>query len=694
MSREDRARDDVIEGPRAPSSPEDAVAAAHELCARCEWTAAYDLLVAADARGALDGAGLELLADCARWAGLLAQVPEFLERAYHAYAGDDPRAAARAALGLCYAHLDACAPAQGAAWWRRADELIAGIPEGPEHGLHAWFSGRERGNQGDLEGHEACARRALEIGRRHGDRNVEALALIDLAHVAAIRGESTRALDLLDGATALALGGEIGILETGLVFCNAIFACRARGAWDRAQEWTSSSTRWVSRTRVSYFPGLCRVHRAEVLRVRGELDAAECEAQEAARLLRAAIPRWLALACVELGEIRRRLGDLAGALEAYREVLAAGWDPQPGLALLMLAQGDAAGAHRALERFCGRRVPTLHCEDKAGLLKARVTVALAAGAPAVAEAAAAELVRLAAGDAVPWDRACAAQAQGELALARGDAGEAIARLHDARAQWAEVEAPYEQAACGMLAGRAMLEAGDVLGATLELEAARGIFARLGAARDREACEALLARAAGGSAEAVAEPEAREAAPAKAAAALVREGDVWAVAFDGATLRVKDGRGPRYLARLLAEPERDFLALDLAGGEGAPEGDAGEILDPQARAAYRARLTDLRAELDEATGHNDRGRVERCQAEIDALTAQLVEAVGLGGRARRAGDARERARQSVTKALKAVIRRIADEHEALGRYLSATIRTGILCRFDPDPGRPVHWRVEE
>jgi len=115
MNREERVRqEDVIESTPAPSSPEDAVAAAHELCARCEWTAAYDLLLDADARGALDGAGLELLADCARWAGRLAQVPEFLERAYHAYAGADARAAARTALGLCYAHLDACAPAQGA----------------------------------------------------------------------------------------------------------------------------------------------------------------------------------------------------------------------------------------------------------------------------------------------------------------------------------------------------------------------------------------------------------------------------------------------------------------------------------------------------------------------------------------------------------------------------------------------------
>ncbi len=105
------------------------------------------------------------------------------------------------------------------------------------------------------------------------------------------------------------------------------------------------------------------------------------------------------------------------------------------------------------------------------------------------------------------------------------------------------------------------------------------------------------------------------------------------------------------------------------------------------------MTDPQIELEEASQHHDLARSERCRAEMDAITSQLVAAIGLGGRARRIGDPNERARQSVTKAIRGTIRRIATSHEPLGRYLSNTIRTGITCCFDPDPGRPMAWRVE-
>ena len=270
-------------------TPDEPAAAARALGERCDWQAAYDLLCAADTRGELDAEALELWAECARWVGHNERVVELFERAHHAYASDS-REAARTALSLCYTHMDVCEPSLAASWWHRADELIASLPEGPEHGLHAWFAGRARGDAGDIDGHEKHAQHALEIAQRCGDRNVEALALIDLGHVATARGRSTQALELLDRATALALGGEIGVLETGLVYCNAIVAYRARGEWDRAQQWTHSASRWVARVQVSYFPGLCRVHRAEVLRIRGELAAAESEAQEAVSPLRYPCP--------------------------------------------------------------------------------------------------------------------------------------------------------------------------------------------------------------------------------------------------------------------------------------------------------------------------------------------------------------------------------------------------------------------
>jgi hypothetical protein len=232
---------------------------------------------------------------------------------------------------------------------------------------------------------------------------------------------------------------------------------------------------------------------------------------------------------------------------------------------------------------------------------------------------------------------------------------------------------------------------DTLGAKLELKAARGIFEQIGAVLDRKICDKLLEAP---DRHPLAGTGPRKGSIPAAEAWLHREGDIWSIHFEGSTLRLKDGKGPRYLARLLSEPEGDLLALDLAtNGQGAPVGDAGVILDAQARKAYRARLSGLRAEVDEADRYNDFERSRRCRAEIEALTSELSKAVGLGGRTRRAGAHAERARQSVTKALRGTIRRIADAHPPLGRYLNNTIHTGIFCRFDPDPGKQVHWRIE-
>ena len=224
-----------------------------------------ELLTREDAEGNLDENGLELLADCARWAGRGELLVDPLERAHRGFvASGDRYGAARTALGLCNAHADVCNEDLAGAWWHRASDLLEDLDESSIHGLHAWFLSRRLAGQGDQEGQEREARRALEVARRQGDRNVEALALIELAHVATVRGETSAVSDALERATSLALSGEIGLMESGMVFCSAIWSSRSRGDWNRAQQWTDSANRWVDRTRVSYFPALCKVHRAEV----------------------------------------------------------------------------------------------------------------------------------------------------------------------------------------------------------------------------------------------------------------------------------------------------------------------------------------------------------------------------------------------------------------------------------------------
>jgi tetratricopeptide (TPR) repeat protein len=683
---------------RAPEQT--CTAKARALGQQNDWQGAFELLASADARGELVASGLEFAAECARWAGKNELVVDLLERSHRAYVAKvDQPGTVRTALLLCYTHMDSGEKSLAGSWWQRADAMILDVPEGPEHALHAWFAGRACGEQGDLEAQRTFAQKALEISLRHGDRNVEALALIDLALVATHRGQSSEALALLDRATALALGGELGVLESGIVFCNAIIACRSRGEWDRAVQWTNSANRWVARVQVSYFPGLCRVHRSEVLRVRGELAAAESEAQEAVRLLAAGIPRWVSMAHTELGEIRRRRGDLEGAADAFRSAREKGWDPQPALAQLLLDQGDGISAHRSLERYCRSDVSTLISCDRANLLRVQVSAAIAAQEWGVAEQAARDLEVLAGDDSLAWDRAVCAQAQGELALAQGDLARAVDQLQVARTIWGTLDVPYELASSSFLLGKALAAEEDRHGAALEFEAALGIYDRLGAGRDRDRVAKELALFVESSARKGACPHTvqlgQQAAAAGGEASLCREADFWTWDFEGRVLRVQDSRGVSYLALLLGEPGRDRLALDLASGGPAPlQQDAGEgVLDAEARASYRRRIEELREDLDEAERHDDLGRTEKLRAELDTLTQELTAALGLGGRSRRLDPTQERARQSVTKAIRTAIRKLGDEHESLGRYLSNTIRTGTVCRFDPDPGRPVNWRIQ-
>jgi hypothetical protein len=198
-----------------------------------------------------------------------------------------------------------------------------------------------------------------------------------------------------------------------------------------------------------------------------------------------------------------------------------------------------------------------------------------------------------------------------------------------------------------------------------------------------------------------------------AAALRREGDVWRVEFEGRTRFVKDAKGLRHLALLLDNPGVEFHAVDIVGaadggavrgganvaGDGdvaarrAGDGDAGALLDPQAKREYRARLEDLRADIEEAEAFNDPERAARAREEMEFIARELSSAVGLGGRDRRAASNAERARVNVTRAVKGVIRRIAAEDESLGRELETTVHTGYFCRYEPDPRRPVAWQVD-
>ncbi|HKA97438.1 MAG TPA: hypothetical protein VKD66_14320 [Streptosporangiaceae bacterium] len=213
---------------------------------------------------------------------------------------------------------------------------------------------------------------------------------------------------------------------------------------------------------------------------------------------------------------------------------------------------------------------------------------------------------------------------------------------------------------------------------------------------------------------------KEVSPAEVAAArdasgnlFRREGEYWTVRYEGSVTWLKDGKGLRYLAQLLSDPGREYHAVDLAAADSqtarsAPPagqawaggelrvrpdlGDAGAMLDAQAKAAYQARLGELAAELEEAERCNDPGRAATAAAERDFLIGELARAVGLGGRDRRAASHAERARLNVTRAIRAAMDNLARANPSLGRHLAVTIRTGRYCSYTPDPRAPITWEL--
>ncbi|MFN2431442.1 MAG: adenylate/guanylate cyclase domain-containing protein [Gemmatimonadota bacterium] len=449
---------------------------------RRAWREAFDRLQAVDASEPLEPSHLEQLAEAAWWTGRLQACIDTLERAYagHVTAGTRRRAAFVAwLLARDYGHK--LCPALASGWFSRAERILAEEPEGPEHGyLELAHAGIARG-RGDLDDALAHGARACEIGGRFGSRDLQALGLHDQGYVRILQGRVQEGLALLDEATAAAVGGELGPRATAAIYCNTITACRDLADFRRAGEWTEAAKRWCDRQAISGFPGVCRIHRAEVFRLRGAWRDAEAEARRACEELKDFALDVASEGFYEIGEIRLRIGDLAGAAQAFHQADELGREPEPGLSMLRLAEGNVeaavAGIGRALADESWDRLA------RARLLPAAVEIALAAGDLAAGETGAAELEQAATTFGTPAFEALALAARAAVHLEREEAGAALPALRRALRLWRELEAPYEAARARMLLGRAFRMQGDEDAARRELQAARGAFERLGAALD-------------------------------------------------------------------------------------------------------------------------------------------------------------------------------------------------------------------
>ncbi len=466
------------------------VGLAREAAERSDWTEVYDLLRDTDP-SQLEARDLEVLADAAWW---LCRVEESLEVRRKAYAGyasaGDERRAAYNAWMLSTEFQYVGRPSLSAGWLTRAQRHLSGEPECVERGYLVLSEAEAAEARGDLDGAVARAHEMVEIGRRCRSPEVVALGQTILGRLLVANGRTAEGLALLDEAMCDVLAGEHEGMVTGWVYCLAVAVCFDLADLRRASEWNDAAMAWCATLPAGTpFHGLCRVHHVELIGLGGDWAGASTEADRACRELMAYHPNMAGESYYVAGEIRRRMGDLTAAEEAFRRAHELGREPQPGLSLLRLAQGNAAAAAAALRSsLAGGGGSAL---GRARLLAAQVEVALASGDVEGARAARDELCAIAGASGSALLEAMAATADGAVQLAGHDPAGPLERLRAARALWLELALPYEAARARVLLAAACRAAGDEETARLELGAARSVFERLGSAADVRSVDDLL-----------------------------------------------------------------------------------------------------------------------------------------------------------------------------------------------------------
>jgi DNA-binding CsgD family transcriptional regulator/tetratricopeptide (TPR) repeat protein len=348
----------------------------------------------------------------------------------------------------------------------------------------------EHASSGDFEAAYATAAEAAAIGERFGDQDLVALAVMEQGQSLVEQGRTGEGLRLVDETMVAVTAGELSPIVAGIVYCSTIAFCRGVYELRRGREWTAALTRWCERQpEMVAHRGLCLVHRAEIMTLEGAWrDALEELRGLGERFGQGVLnQRALGHAAYQQGDVHRLRGELGAAEAAYRAASRLGREPQPGLALLRLAQGDGDAAAAAIRRALGERTQPL---ERAALLPAAVEIMLAGADVEAARRAAGELQEVAERQGSDALEAMAAQAQGAVALAEGDARAALVALRRAWRAWQELEAPYEAARIRVLVGLACRGLGDRDGEEMELDGARRVFEQLGARPDLAGVEAL------------------------------------------------------------------------------------------------------------------------------------------------------------------------------------------------------------
>jgi DNA-binding NarL/FixJ family response regulator len=480
--------------PQRATAPATTLERGREAFDRRAWADAHELLVAADGEMPLGPDDLERLATAAYLIGRYVESSEISQRTHREslHAGDVGRAV-RSAFWIALEHLGRGEMAPAAGWLARAERLV-GEAEGAR-GESAYLLVADAARSlavGNPAGALDANERALEIGTRFGDPDVIVLARLGVGESLIGLGQIDRGVALLDEVMVDVTSGEVSPIVVGIAYCAVIADCQQAFDLRRAQEWTAALDRWCeSQPQLVHFRGQCLINRAVLRQFHGAWEAAATEAREATERL--ALP-WadpsLGDAIYQMAELHRLRGELSAAEAAYRRASRLGRRPEPGIALLRLAQGQTEVAAATIGRAADEATGIF---ERARLLEPLVEIMLAGGETSAARMAADELVQIAAEIGAPLLSAISGRASAAVLLAEGDARAALAALRRSWTGWQGLDAPYEAARTRVLIGLACRRLDDADTAAMELDAAAETFRELGAAPDFARVQALRDR---------------------------------------------------------------------------------------------------------------------------------------------------------------------------------------------------------
>ena len=467
-----------------------ALSQAREALDRQEWAEAFAAFEEADSQIELTADDLDRWATTAFWMNRIDVAISARERSHAKYVkADQPALAARAAIELAQDNYQKGARTVCNGWLARTEKLLKSIPDAVENGYMARVKAKiaiEADQDFDTALDQSS--KALEIAERHGDADLCALATQDRGRVLVLKNQLKEGMALLDEAMAMMISSELSPIVIGMTYCNMISMCEKIADYRRAGEWSDQAVRWCKPHSESAFPGICCVHRAEFMNVRGDWIAAESEAERAVSMSAGYSAAIAAEAHYVIGEIKLRQGKYREAEASFQEAHRRGRQPVPGMALLWMAQGRTDAARSLIDRALSSSEVDL---ERIRKLPAGVEIALSIGDLETARSRADELMSLAERFGSGVFSAHTDHAVGTIALAEGDFETALQSFGAARKSWQAVNMPHEEARTRICMATAYWKEGESDLAELEAQAARKAFETLGATADLARTDALI-----------------------------------------------------------------------------------------------------------------------------------------------------------------------------------------------------------